>query len=835
MVSSTPNSTNFVVSNSSDSGPGSLREAIQLANATTTTNTITFDPDLDNRVIFLNSGELLITNSVSIQGLEERQIIINGDGESRIFKVDSDGNNIDVSIENLRLQEGGTDDDGGGIWNRDNLTLKQVVVLGNGAADDGGGIRNDGELLVINSVISSNRANGTSPTSGGGGLLNTVGASATIVNSTIDNNTAPNGGGLRNDGQTIIRNSTLSGNSATAATGGGGGIASSGGEVTIQNSTITNNRATGFGAGISTASNVTLTNSIVAANEGDKDVFRLFGGDFSSSGHNLIGNGANSAFAEDSGNNIVGTANSVVDPLLDSLKDNGGPTRTHALLNGSPAINAGSANSLPADFQDADRDNDTAEPIPFDQRGNGFLRVFDDTLDIGAYEAVYEVNNPPIAESVVFSVVENSEKGTVIGTVSAFDPEEDALIFALVDGNLDLDEDNLPAFSIDAATGEISINDADDIDFDRRSEFDLQVRVIDSEELSDTADVKIQVVEQGFAQFDIEQSRDGVFAVGEGQSANLKITLDRADTDSVGEVGFFGLDDGDRVDGLNTTDEGYGLAALRRSQAIFSTLANRPTGFGLETVQRILPVDEKTRLGFVMVETGTIEEAIASLETSSNTASDIAFPAIFSTLSEIQVSNLNEKDFTLNLKEADIALNIELTQKAPAKGTALQRESQSELIDLRSSVDSSNISVDLYREAAFENLIGFYQVNDRSGGIDLDGDGTTDINPGDEGYRKLALENRIDGLDLLATENQKMNTVDGVLDGGSLLAPFMIVNGTLDEALNDMTDVYFSFIGANSDQTDHIRLLGDNTFGFEDMVNGGDQDFNDMILKVNFR
>lgn len=830
MVPATPTSTNFVVSNSDDSGPGSLREAIQLANATATASTITFDPGLSNQVIFLNSGELLITNPVRIQGLEGNQIIINGDGESRIFKIDSGGDNIDVLLENLRIQEGGTDDDGGGIWNRDNLTLKNFEVRGNSATDDGGGIRNDGRLVVVDSVITGNRANGTSPTSGGGGILNTVGASTTLINSTVSENTAPNGGGLRNDGETMIQNSTFSGNNATAAAGGGGAIASSGNEVTIQNSTITNNRAAGVGAGISTAGNVMLTNSIVAANEDDKDVFRLFGGDFSSGGRNLIGNGDNSSFADDSGDNIVGTSNGAIDPLLDSLNNNGGLTRTHALLDGSPAIDAGSSNQLPADSQDADGDSDTTEMIPFDQRGDGFLRVFGDALDIGAYEAVSEANEPPVAQSVMFSVVENSEEGTAVGGVSAFDREEAALNFAFADGNLDLDEDGRSAFSIDASTGEITVNDVDDIDFDKLSEFDLQVKVTDSGDLSDTANVKVQVVEQRFAQFDVEQSRNGVFVLGRGQLANLKVMLSEANIDSVGEVGFFLLDEDNKIDGLVAADEGYELAALERSQVLFSTLANRPAGFSLENIQRILPVDGETRLGFLAVNDGTIEEAIADLQASGGNA----FSILFSTLSGAQTSNMSATGFTLSIEEAGVTLDIDLTQAMPEKGTALQRESQQELIDLRDLTESLAVSVDVYREAAFENLIGFYKVSDRNGGIDIDRDGNVDVNPGDEGYRQLALENRVSGLDLLATENQQMTTIDGVLDGGSLLAPFIVADGTLEDAMNDVAEVYFSFVGANRDRTDHIRLLGDNTFGFEDMVSGGDGDFNDMIVKVNF-
>jgi hypothetical protein len=70
-----------------------------------------------------------------------------------------------------------------------------------------------------------------------------------------------------------------------------------------------------------------------------------------------------------------------------------------------------------------------------------------------------------------------------------------------------------------------------------------------------------------------------------------------------------------------------------------------------------------------------------------------------------------------------------------------------------------------------------------------------------------------------------------------VFAPFMIVDGRpdaiLDSNVNNDSKVYFAFLGANSDKLDHIRLLGNNTFGFEDLANGGDKDYNDVIVQVN--
>jgi hypothetical protein len=85
--------------------------------------------------------------------------------------------------------------------------------------------------------------------------------------------------------------------------------------------------------------------------------------------------------------------------------------------------------------------------------------------------------------------------------------------------------------------------------------------------------------------------------------------------------------------------------------------------------------------------------------------------------------------------------------------------------------------------------------------------------------------------------NQSTATLTSNLSPGSVLAPFIIANSRpeaiLDANPNNDPAVYFSFLGANSDKVDHIRLLGNNTFAFEDLANGGDKDYNDMIVRVN--
>lgn len=129
-------------------------------------------------------------------------------------------------------------------------------------------------------------------------------------------------------------------------------------------------------------------------------------------------------------------------------------------------------------------------------------------------------------------------------------------------------------------------------------------------------------------------------------------------------------------------------------------------------------------------------------------------------------------------------------------------------------------SVEVTRDADYDNLISFYIVENANGGIKLNDE---IINPGDSRYKQAALENRITSLDLLQTDNRA--EFNGTFEGGSIFAPFIIADGA---------EVYFAYQGANTDKFDHIRLIDDNTFGFEDLANGGDRDYNDLIIKMDF-
>ena len=220
---------------------------------------------------------------------------------------------------------------------------------------------------LTNSTVSGNTSSGE-----GGGIANF--APLTITNSTISGNASgKKGGGIENFSTMTITSTTVSGN--TAITGNGGGIHNfSNGTLTITNGTVNGNAAaTGNGGGIDNRGALTLANSIIANSVSGGDCSNI--GTLTSLGHNLSRDGSCSFTATGDLENV--------DPKVGPLQDNGGPTFTHALLFGSPAIDSGD-------------DSVVGRPLflTTDQRGAGFPRLRGAHVDIGAYEAA-PPSDPP--------------------------------------------------------------------------------------------------------------------------------------------------------------------------------------------------------------------------------------------------------------------------------------------------------------------------------------------------------------------------------------------------------------------------------------------------------
>ena len=303
---------------------------------------------------------------LTVTGAEAGSTIFDGGGQVQVFHI---APGTTVTLHGLTVQNG-TDNAGGGIHNEGTLTLSDCTVQKNATSADGGGVYNDkGTLTLLNCTVSSNTAgnngggivnaagtlsltattlSGNTATGFGGGIYND--GSASVTTSTLSGNSAGSGGSLWNGSTVEITNSTLSGNAATHE-GGGGILNVAGGSVTLNNSTLNLNHASSSGGGVQVAAGSTLRlySTIVANSMGGNCA-----GTVTSLGYNLDSDGSCQ---------LSGTGNvSNQDPMLDAtLKNNGGPTLTHALLDGSPAANAGAPDCPPpgTDQRGVQRPQDT--------------------------------------------------------------------------------------------------------------------------------------------------------------------------------------------------------------------------------------------------------------------------------------------------------------------------------------------------------------------------------------------------------------------------------------------------------------------------------------------
>ena len=375
-----------------DCGAGNGADTIVLpANANITLSSAYTTPPSDA------IGLPLIASPITIQG---NDATIARQGNAPDFGLMAVTNSGNLTLQSVILS-GGSSSFGGGITNSGTLTIRNSTIAGNTANFHGGGVRNEGFLSIGNSIISDNVTNygggvsnlGTlaidnstisgNTANGGGGVFNF--GTLTIQNSIISGNTTnSDGGGVSNYGNLTIENSAIAGNTANQVGGGiysigsttitnstisgntadvGGGLRNtaycyfgcSSATLTIENSTISDNRAN-QGGGLSNAlvcyaSNcpsaiLNLNRSLIAGNQASvaPEIDNQSANTVTANKFNLFGS-----------NGIAGVSGFTPGPtdivpgvslaqILGPLQNNGGPTQTHALVPGSPAIDAGDPN-----------------------------------------------------------------------------------------------------------------------------------------------------------------------------------------------------------------------------------------------------------------------------------------------------------------------------------------------------------------------------------------------------------------------------------------------------------------------------------------------------------
>jgi hypothetical protein len=408
----------FIVSNTSDAGPGSLRQAVIDANAAAGADDIVFTMSPPATINLLTALPQ-VTSPLTLTVLGAANLTIRraaGAPSFRVFDIGAAAapavtiTGVTVTGGNPAGAGGGinvagvavgtvlivtiadaaitgntvTFNDGAGVAVGPNtaLTVQRTAITGNTSSIRGGGIylAGDNPLILEDSTVSGNFA-GT-PGAAGGGLYLSGTASVAIRGTTISGNAAPfnTGGGIFSTGGSpliTIENSTISGNTS----GSGGGLMrfpAATGTLSIRSSTIVLNTATsvaGFGGGIFLPAGFAaqVRNTIVSGNTA------VNGRDINAGvvdvNFSAIGSAAGWTPSATSGGNLPPGTNLALGPL----QNNGGPTHTHEPGPNAPPVNAGDPIFVP--------------PPDFDQRGAGFSRVIGGLIDIGAVER----NPVPIA------------------------------------------------------------------------------------------------------------------------------------------------------------------------------------------------------------------------------------------------------------------------------------------------------------------------------------------------------------------------------------------------------------------------------------------------------
>ncbi|MBG1265597.1 esterase-like activity of phytase family protein [Nostoc sp. WHI] len=419
------------------------------------------------------------------------------------------------------------------------------------------------------------------------------------------------------------------------------------------------------------------------------------------------------------------------------------------------------------------------------------------------------------------SVDENVTANTVVSTFTTTDPDTgNTFTYSLLAGIGDTDN---AAFTING--DKLQINSSPN--FDIKSSYSIRVKTTDQSGLSFEKALNIGV-NNIVIPAQLTKGSDDVFNIkGDNGKGTLKITIaiSTPNPKQLSELGVFNVDDAagsvkdDTGKSLLPGANGYAKAALARAKVLFSTIANLPNGFSNNGIVRSLQLDSGSNLRFYLVQGTTTQTVI-----NKNSYSDVVFS------STQNIKDLGNSVFSLNFP--NLVVNIQSTNESLDAGLSnqfgQQGSTKGEMLYVN---DKVNATFTVNREAAYDNFIGFYQVTDETGTINVNG---TIYKPGDSGYTQAAINSRVVGL---TGTNQATITSNGKFSSNGIFAPFIIADGDPNTYISRGNSVYFSFLGANptSDkQVDHIRLLGNNTFGFEDLASGGDQDFNDLIVRVNF-
>ncbi len=631
----------------------------------------------------------------------------------------------------------------------------------------------------------------------------------------VDGNTTGNTGKL------TLNNLTLTGGRTEAVVGGKNGIYEDGGAIvnyrgtlTATNVTFTNNFADDDGGalinieGTATLTNSTFTGNIAAGDDDTND------------GGGAIENDGGSAGLPDATLTLINptiTGNSATDQGGGIRNRNNGTVNiTGGTITGNTATAAGggifNTDTSVVNILGTNISGNTA-PAGADLGGNPAV-----TVSLGSAGNPSEAGPVPGTFTITLSAPAPAGGvtfGFTVGGTATFTSDytvTGAASFSGTAGTV-----TIPA---GATTATITVTPVDDSVFEPTETVQLTLSSGPPAGGSTTYNISTAPASLSITDNDIGTnptltlaSANNVFLVG-GTGGILRFSLNQSSADFVNEVGVFLVDDdAGTVAGFAPGSAGYVTAALdpARRNVIYSVLdQKRSSFFSISNAVRELQYAPNSRLRFYIVSNSTTDAVLAGQTPTSQ--------VLFGVPTNLQIAQGGTNQFTLRFEDStdadfnDLVLTVQTTNNAAlVPGTTFQ--GVREVVDLTGT--GNGRATVIASEAEFRNTIGFYRVNNA-----LTGEITTSAGtflPGDANYARQAVLNRVDPNNMAA---------------GSIYAPFLVSNNTAENFVAGQGNAFFIYLAANVDGRDHIRLLGSNVFGFEDQLGGGDNDFNDAIVRV---
>ena len=334
--------------------------------------------------------------------------------------------------------------------------------------------------------------------------------------------------------------------------------------------------------------------------------------------------------------------------------------------------------------------------------------------------------------------------------------------------------------------------------------------------------------------------KTNLFSSSNTTSAGLRINaVSQKAGSKVSEIGAFAVDDATgKIGGIAPGTAGYLKLATDSAKTIFSAL----NGSFFSTNARDVGLDANKTYEFFQVQDGSIadvQQQIASGKTPTNIL--FSLPG-GNGASPFKITANGTTDYKISINNDEIVFNAGLLLGGIVPpnipiGAKSQGLAQGRILDLTGSTGTFKADVTTKSDAAYNDTIAFYVVEDAILGTIKTTTGNI-LKPGDANYAAEAIKSAV--LSAGKTDSQ----LNQALAGGKIYAPVVISQGTLaDFATKNPTNVgdgsvvhaYFNYLGANPDKLDHFRLLGNNTFGVEDLYGGGDRDFNDVVVNVNIK